>query len=115
MALYHQSMDERQVDGQRSGDSQTGRHMFTNLQDAGAKILSAGASDWVVYPGIDGYPADEAFFLHCILSFFEHTLKGHADLKPGELDSWLTERRRQIEHAELTCIAHQLDFLGTFN
>ncbi len=115
MSLYHQSMDERQVNGRRSGDSQTGRHMFTHLRDAGAKILSAGASDWVVYPGIDGYPADEAYFLYSILDFFEHTLKGHTALKQGELDSWLTERRRQIERAELTYIAHQLDLLGTFN
>jgi SAM-dependent methyltransferase len=115
MSLYHQSMDERQVDRQRSGDSQTGRHMFTHLREAGAKILSAGASDWVVYPSSDGYPADEAYFLHCILDFFEHTLKGHAALKQGELDSWLTERRRQIERAELIYIAHQLDFLGKFN
>jgi SAM-dependent methyltransferase len=115
MSLYHQSMDERQVDGQRSGDSQTGRHMFTHLRNAGAKILSAGASDWVVYPSRDGYPGDEAFFLQCILDFFEHTLKGHEALKQEELDSWLMERRRQIEHAELTYIAHQLDFLGTFN
>ncbi len=115
MSLYHQSMDERQLDGQRSGDSQTGRHMFTHLRNAGATILSVGASDWVVYPGRDGYPADEAYFLHCILDFFEHTLKGHAVLKQEELDSWLMERRRQIERAELTYIAHQLDFLGTYN
>ena len=115
MSLYHQSMDERQVDGQRSGDSQTGRHMFTHLRDASAKILSAGASDWVVYPGSDGYPADEAFFLNCILDFFEQTLKGHVALNQGELDSWITERRRQIDRAELTYIAHQLDFLGTFD
>jgi SAM-dependent methyltransferase len=115
MSLYHQSMDERLIDGQRSGDSQTGRHMFTHLQNAGASILSAGASDWVVYPGSDGYPEDEAYFLHCILDFFEHTLKGHPALKKDALDSWLNERRRQIEHAELTYIAHQLDFLGTFN
>jgi hypothetical protein len=114
MSLYHQSMDERQVDGQRSGDSQTGRHMFTHFQNVGATILSAGASDWVVYPRRNGYQADEAYFLHCILDFFEHTLKGHAALKQGELDSWLRERRRQIERAELTYIAHQLDFLGTF-
>lgn len=115
MSLYHQSMDERHVDGQRSGDSQTGRHMFTHLREAGAKILAAGASDWVVYPSSDGYPADEAYFLHCILDFFENTLKGNAALKQGELDGWLTERRRQIELAELTYITHQLDFLGTFN
>lgn len=114
ISLYHQSMDDRQVNGQRSGDSQTGRHMFSHLRDAGAKILSAGASDWVVYPNIDGYPADEAFFLHCILDFFEHTLKSHTDLNQGELENWLKERRGQIERAELSYIAHQLDFLGTF-
>ena len=64
---------------------------------------------------LTGYAADEAYFLHCILDFFEYTLKGHVALKPGELDSWLTERRKQIERTELTYIAHQLDFLGTFN
>ena len=115
ISLYHQSMDERQVDGRRSGNSQTGRRMFTYLRNAGATILSVGASDWVVYPGRDGYPADEAYFLHCILDFFEYTLKGHEALKQEELDSWLMERRRQIERAELTYIAHQLDFLGTFD
>jgi SAM-dependent methyltransferase len=114
ISLYHQSMDDRQVNGQHSGDSQTGRHMFSHLRDAGAKLLSVGASDWVVYPNIDGYPEDEAFFLQCILDFFEHTLKGHIDLNQGELENWVQERRRQVERAELTYIAHQLDFLGTF-
>ena len=114
IALYHQSMDERLVDGQPSGDSQTGRHMFTHLRNAGATILAAGASDWLVYPHRDGYPEDEAYFLHCILDFFEHSLKGHADLQQETLDRWLLERRRQIERAELTYIAHQLDFLGIF-
>ncbi len=111
MSLYHQSMDERQVSGQRSGDSQTGRHMFAYLRDAGAKILSAGASDWVVYPGRDGYLGDEAYFLHCILDFFEHTLKGDAALKQGELDSWLTERRRQIERARINLYRASIRFL----
>jgi SAM-dependent methyltransferase len=115
ISLFHQSMDERRVNGQHSGDSQTGRHMFTHLWGVRASILSAGASDWVVYPGNNGYPADEAYFLHCILDFFEHTLKGHPDLKQGELQNWLEERHKQIERAELTYIAHQLDFLGTFN
>ena len=114
ISLYHQSMDERQIGGQNSGESQTGRHMFRHLRDAGAKIVSAGASDWLVYPNINGYLADEAYFLHCILDFFEHTLMGHRDLKQGELENWLKQRRGQIEQAELTFIAHQLDFLGTF-
>lgn len=113
--LYHQSMDERRVEGQPSGDSRAGRHLFNHLSAAGADILAAGSSDWVVFPGPDGYPADEAYFLNCILDFFESTLEGHPNLGPQELAAWLTERREQIERGELTLIAHQLDFLGQFS
>jgi SAM-dependent methyltransferase len=111
--LYHQSMDDRLVYGQPSGDSRTGRHLFNHLKAVGTQILAAGASDWVVYPGSDGYPADEAFFLDCILDFFEVTLKCHPELPQEELIEWLAERRGQVQRGELTYIAHQLDFLGT--
>jgi SAM-dependent methyltransferase len=114
MALYHQNMDQRRVDGRPSGDSCTGRHLFSHLKAAGAKIFAAGASDWVVYPGLAGYPSDEAYFLYCILDFFQEALKNHPALAPGELQAWLSERRGQIERAELVYIAHQLDFLGSF-
>jgi SAM-dependent methyltransferase len=112
---YHRSMDERLVDGQPSGDSRTGRHLFTHLQSSNVRILAAGASDWVVYPGVKGYPADEAYFLHCILDFFETSLVGRPDMDQGALKDWITTRRRQIDRCELTYIAHQLDFLGRFS
>jgi SAM-dependent methyltransferase len=112
---YHRSMDERLVDGQPSGDSRTGRHLFAHLQSTGTQILAAGASDWVVYPGVNGYPADEAYFLHCILDFFETTLVGRPDVDQDALKDWITARRRQIDRWELTYIAHQLDFLGRFS
>jgi SAM-dependent methyltransferase len=112
--LYHQSMDDRLLDGQPSGDSRTGRHLFTNLKATGAQILAAGASDWVVFPGDKGYPEDEAYFLHCILDFFESTLENNPVLEQEELAAWLAERRHQINHNDLVYIAHQLDFLGSF-
>ena len=68
--LYHRSMDTRPS----GGDSQAGRHLFKHLSQVGAEILSAGSSDWVVYP-VDGqYPDDEAYFLQFILHFFEENL-----------------------------------------
>jgi SAM-dependent methyltransferase len=112
LRLYHQSMDERRVAGKRSGDSRIGRRLFAHMKEAGVQVLAAGSSDWVVYPGEHGYPADEAYFLHCILDFFEGSLGGQADLLEGELESWLGERREQIERRELIYIAHQLDVLG---
>jgi SAM-dependent methyltransferase len=112
---YHQSMDGRLVAGLPSGDSRTGRHLFTHLRSAGARILSSGASDWVVYPGPQGYRANEAFFLECILDFVESTLDDCPDLDPSIWAKWLEERYVQIERGELVFIAHQLDFLGTFS
>ena len=109
--LFHQTMDERITNGVRSGDSRTGRHLFGYLEGAGARLLSAGASDWLVYPQQGRYPEDEAAFLRFILHFFETSLAGHPDLDPAQFAAWLATRRRQVERAELVYIAHQLDFL----
>lgn len=106
-ALYHRTMDER-ITG---GESRSGRRMFAHIQHAGADILAAGASDWVVH-GVNGkYPQDEIYFLNFILHFFETSLSGHIELNEAVFANWLAKRRAQIEQGELTYIAHQLDFL----
>jgi len=112
LPLYHRTMDERITDGHPSGDSRTGRHLFAHLKNAGAEILAAGSSDWVVFPGPDGYPGDEAYFLHHILHFFEQSLTGHPELDSEQLAGWLTTRHEQVERGELVYVAHQLDFVG---
>ena len=112
VALYHHSMDERLVAGKPSGDSRTGRRLFAHLRAAGAEILDAGASDWVVFPGPLGYPAGEAYFLHFILHFFESSLRSHPELDAQQFAAWLARRHAQVEAGELVYIAHQLDFLG---
>jgi hypothetical protein len=105
--LYHETMDKRAS----GGDSRSGRHLFGHLQHAGAEILAAGASDWVVYAKDGTYPEDEAYFLHFILHFVEQSLTGHAELDAKAFANWLRERRAQIERGELVYIAHQMDFL----
>ena len=110
-SLYHNSMDMRTG----GGDSRAGRHLFKYLEEAGARLLAAGASDWVVYPRAGVYPADEAYFLNFILSFFDETLKDHPDLEPAEFSLWLQTRRDQIKRGELVYIAHQIDFLAEVN
>jgi hypothetical protein len=110
--LYHRSMDERITGGKNSGDSRSGRHLFSYLKSAGAEIIAAGASDWVVHPGLQGYPADEAYFLHFIIHTIEQALQNQPELRSGLLAGWARERHAQIERRELVYIAHQLDFLG---
>jgi SAM-dependent methyltransferase len=106
--LYHATMDSRLT----GGDSRAGRHLFGHLRKAGAEVLAAGASDWVVHSVSGKYPADEAYFLHFILHFFEESLTGHAELDAAAFADWLKKRRAQIERGELTYIAHQMDFLA---
>ncbi len=105
--LYHESMDKRLT----GGDSRSGRHLIGHLKNVGAKILAAGASDWVVYAVNGKYPADEKSFLQFILHFFEETLTGHPELDTKQFLDWLNHRRAQIERGELVYIAHQMDYL----
>ena len=75
-ALYHRTMDERITAGKPSGDSRAGRRLFRHIHEAGGQILDAGASDWVVFPGADGYPEDEAYFLHFVIHTGRNALVG---------------------------------------
>jgi hypothetical protein len=105
--LYHQSMDTRPS----GGSSRTGRKLFEQLRHLNMEILAAGASDWVVHTTNGKYPAEEQDFLRFILSFFESSLKENTTLNAAEFETWLTQRREQIERGELVYIAHQMDFL----
>ncbi|MEZ4592519.1 MAG: methyltransferase domain-containing protein [Chloroflexota bacterium] len=110
--LYHQTMDDRLTDGQPSGDSRSGRHLFTQLREAGAQILAAGSSDWVVFAGDNGYPADEKYFLQFIVETMHRALAGHPALDKAQFAEWIARRQAQIGAGELVYIAHQLDFVG---
>ena len=110
--LYHQTMDKRVTDGKRSGDSRSGRHLFGHLRQAGAHILAAGGSDWVVFAGENGYPADEKYFLQFIVETMRRALQNHPALDQQQFAQWIARRQAQIETGELVYIAHQLDFLG---
>ncbi len=107
IALYHQTMDER-----GAGDSRSGRRLLWQLPAAGAEIMAAGASDWVVVPARGRYAANEADFLRAILGFFEHSLSGRPELDPARLAGWLARRREQIDAGELIYVAHQIDVCG---
>jgi SAM-dependent methyltransferase len=110
-AAYHATMDTRLIDGQPSGDSRTGSRLFTALPAAGFHLLAAGPSDWVVFPGLSGYAADEADFLRFIVQTMHGALRGHAALDPSAFDGWVAERYRQIDACQLVYLAHQFDFL----
>ena len=111
-ACYHRAIDERVLDGKPSGDSRAGRRLFAHLRRAAVDVLAAGGSDWVVFAGANGYPADEAYFLHDIIHTIDLVLTGHPHLDAKRLVAWVAQRHAQIEQGALVYIAHQLDVLG---
>lgn len=112
--LYHQTMDKRLIKGNPSGDSRTGRRLFQQIRAAGGEIMAAGSSDWVVFPVKEGYPADEAYFLHHIIHTIENALAGHPHLSATLFNAWIAQRHAQVKAGTLIYIAHQLDFLGRY-
>jgi hypothetical protein len=112
IGLYHRSMDERILNGKQAGDSQTGRKLFMQLQNAGARIFAAGSSDWLVFPTDGVYQQDEAYFLHYIIHTIYDELQEHPSLDSQRFKAWAKERHAQIERGELTYIAKQLDYLA---
>jgi hypothetical protein len=110
--LYDKTMDERVVSGKPSGDSRTGRHLFANFMECGVDLLDAGSSDWIVFGGPQGYPEDEAFFLHYLIHTISTALRGHPEIDASLLAAWIRDRHSQVEQGKLVYIAHQLDFLG---
>ena len=111
-ACYHQAIDQRVLDGKPSGDSRAGRRLFAHLRTAAVDVLAAGGSDWVVFAGANGYPADEAYFLHDIIHTIDLVLTGQPHLDAERLGAWVAQRHAQIEQGALVYIAHQLDVLG---
>ena len=110
--MYNQSMDERIINGKAAGDSKTGRHLLHHLKKIGAELLAAGSSDWIVFPGIEGYTQDETYFLHFIIHTIFTELKGQASLNRAKLEAWIRQRHEQIEKGELIFIAKQIDVLA---
>jgi SAM-dependent methyltransferase len=112
LSAYDKTMDQRLVDGLPSGDSHTGRHLFNHLKDVGVQIIAAGSSDWVVHPSPDGYPRDEAYFLHYIIHTIDEALKEDPDIDPDGFKGWIAERHAQVDRQDLVYIAHQIDIVG---
>jgi SAM-dependent methyltransferase len=112
LKLYNETMDYRTRRGLPSGDSQSGRHLFHQIQNAGGRILAAGSSDWVLYPGEKGYTEDETYFLHFIIHTIFMALENHSQINFMAFEEWINKRHEQIDSSELVYIAHQIDFLG---
>ena len=106
---YHEHMDAKP-----GGSSRAGGDVLERLRGiGGARLLGVAGSDWVVRPVDGDYPADEAYFLGCILDTVETAVGEVAgDAFRADLEGWLDRRRDQLDAGELLYLTHQLDVLG---
>jgi SAM-dependent methyltransferase len=104
LTAYHDTME---------GRGRTGRRIFHQLRTFAVEVLEMGSSDWMVHPNHPkrgGYPGDEAFFLEFLLATIEGAVRERVE--GSILEKWVSERRRQLESADLVYGAHQLDVLA---
>lgn len=105
---YHATMDT----DDRTGSSKTGRRAFEAVRSAGGTVTSAGASDWVLFPGEGGYTDDEEVLLYHILDTVHCAVREEGSLDTERLDAWLNDRIERIEDEDLVYVAHQIDIAG---
>ena len=114
--IYHRAMDRRLSGAHPAGEARTGRRLFSQLRDLGVSVLAAGPSDWVIFPGPDGYSDRDQQFMRYILNTIEHAvgqeLRGDDELTVLQLQCWIARRKQQLERDELVYIAHQLDLVA---
>lgn len=97
----------------RSGQyPHAGRRLINRLHDRPGELLAVGGSDWIVRP-VDGrYPADERYFLSCILEFVETVVDpGSVGMETDEFANWMQTRRNQLKDRKLIFATHQYDLL----
>lgn len=100
---YHEAIDN---DADR--ETRAGRHLLEEFRDRGGSLLAADASDAIVRPRNGGYPADERYFLSCLLGFVEESVQPEA---VPAVDDWLSVRRDQLVDGQLSYVGHRYDFL----
>ncbi len=100
---YHKDMDKRfnNIDWLAS---RTGEILGEWLIEQGHNVLATGPSDWRLTSRDNG---DDILFLENILQTIEKALQGLPCL-----ESWLTERQRQLASKELSFTASNIDYFG---
>ena len=100
---YHDAID---ADADR--ETRAGRHLLDEFRNRAGSLLAVDASDAIVRPRNGGYPADERYFLSCLLDFVEESVPPEAT---PAVDDWLSARRDQLADGRLSYVGHRYDFL----
>lgn len=102
---FHAHLDE-------AGESRAGRRLVALASGRDdSELVAVGGSDWVVRPRDGAYPADEAYFLRCVVDMIGGAVRDDDRLDSSRVDNWVERRKTHVSAGELVYVAHQLDLL----
>lgn len=109
---YHRHMEWRD----QPGAPDAGRRVLEAVPELGGAVVAVGGSDWIIRPRDGSYPAGERAVLEHLLSTVLGAVRELDDPAPSpeSLAEWERRRRAQLDRAELTFLAHNLDVLARF-
>jgi len=109
-AAYHRHMTVRE----QPGRPDAGRALLEAAPETGGEVLAAGGSDWLVRPVEGTYPADERVVLEHLLATISEAVGELGTVEDSTLRHWTETRHGQLERAELSFLAHNLDVLARY-
>ncbi len=115
LAHYHDTMEQRRVDGQATGGAHCGRRLYALLPQHGFEILACGSSDWSITPHLGEYRGGDATCLRALLDMIGGEAQRCGRFDAERLARWREDRRHCLRQRRLGLVAHQLDLLARYD
>ncbi len=113
LANYNQSMEDRRLNGEKTGGAKSGRRLLSVLQIKGFDVIAYGSSDWNITPIRGHYRDSDQTCITALLEMINKEAMRHAGIDTGQLNAWYTDRLSTVEQQQLGLIIHQMDILAT--
>ena len=112
LEVYNRSMDDRFVEGKKTGGSRGGSALFTKAWKLGYEIVGYGSSDWWVTPFPEGYATADERFLEGLLAVIYEEERRHPEIETRRLEAWYEDRLGRLRDQSLSLMVHQTDLLA---
>ncbi len=112
LANYDQSMENRSLNGVKTGGAKSGRRLLSMLQNKGFEIIAYGSSDWNITPVRGRYRDSDQTCLAALLEMIKKEATGDLGIDSEQLNAWYANRISRVERQQLGIIIHQLDILA---
>ena len=112
LSHYNRSMEDRRLNGHKTGAARSGRRLVSELQNNGFELIAYGSSDWNMTPIHGRYRDKDQTCIASLLEMInkEATLDPQTD--PDQLAAWFANRMSLLAQQKLGMIVHQLDILA---